>query len=57
MGSLHAAKAHQTIHKNMKKKKEEDEAAGSCMEEGRLVLSYTVIFEIGFTPEHSHFMF
>jgi hypothetical protein len=56
MGSLHAAQAHQTIHKNMKKK-EEDEAAGSCMEEGRLVLSYTVIFEIGFTPEHSHFMF
>jgi hypothetical protein len=41
----------------MKKKKEEDKAAGSCIEEGRLVLSYTVIFEIGFTPEHSHFMF
>jgi len=59
-GLSHTAKAHQTTHKNMKRKKEEDKAAGSsCMEEGRLVLSYryTVIFEIGFTPEHSHFMF
>jgi len=48
-----SCKAHQTTHENIKKK-EEDEAAGSCMEEGPLLLSYAVI---GFTPEHSHFMF
>jgi hypothetical protein len=41
-------------HKNMKKKKEEDKAAGSCMGEGRLALSHTVIF--GFTPEQQSFL-
>jgi hypothetical protein len=38
----------------MKKKKEEDKAAGSCMGEGRLALSHTVIF--GFTPEQQSFL-